>query len=502
MLSYKEFLQEIKYTDIYGGQFEEFRKKYKKEKNVGWLYVQFTNTSKDVLEKNPYGNPNHSDPVGIYGYPMRYVLDNPADIWYGASAKYIRVLKDKSKNPLRLSYISESDCYNLLLKVFNWSYSAVDYAIKKLKKFSRRDFTGSTKWGKILFSFIQLDFDNLNEKGEPTLRSGLEQTNIIKKLGYDAVEDEAKSLKQAVINDREPEQIIFLNRNAFEVIEVFNLRGADSGKKETHIGAKKSNIEIQRKLAAGITEIMDDKISEVVESYDYITAYTKKGRKLVIKEEDTSLNWRMKNLKIGQKKHKYSKLSSPEKFILTLFSEYGKDKIVFDENQDINGMLKDFKYEWEKYIITKEVNQEFKPLSKKYEEELEKIESDKATQKRLEEEEKKFRKDFDAIKDSFIKVCNMFNIKIDSEKINSYMFEYAVRYYFREGELDDEIYKVFTPKDSEKAKVFKNLYDLTGKMIDYTNEHLKDEKDRIFRHGSYYPSVYELFINLVEKEKE
>jgi hypothetical protein len=78
---YRRLFQETSYKDIYAKAFQEFEKKWKKQKNDTDLYVQFTNHNDNTLGRSIYADPNHSDPAGVYGYPLKYVIDYPADIW-------------------------------------------------------------------------------------------------------------------------------------------------------------------------------------------------------------------------------------------------------------------------------------------------------------------------------------------------------------------------------------------------------------------------------------
>ena len=94
MKTYKNFINEIHYQDKFSKGFLDFRKKWNKKKNQSYTYyVQFTNAKGDVLDRTSYEDTNHSDPVGNYGYPLKYVIDYPMDIWYGVNARHLRVLE-------------------------------------------------------------------------------------------------------------------------------------------------------------------------------------------------------------------------------------------------------------------------------------------------------------------------------------------------------------------------------------------------------------------------
>jgi hypothetical protein len=77
-----------------------------------------------------------------------------------------------------------------------------------------------------LSSLFDGDYYN-KEEGKPfRVRSGKEQSDILKGLGYWAIEDTPSRPSQAVINEREPVQICFLVPAAFKVIDYFYLSPA------------------------------------------------------------------------------------------------------------------------------------------------------------------------------------------------------------------------------------------------------------------------------------
>ena len=112
----KDFkLFELHYIDMFPKKFEEFRKKYNKISRTPegrLLYVQFTNFKGDVLDRTSSETTDHTDPMGNYAYPLSYVINNPADLWYGMDANNLRILeKTELTTTLILSDIySEEDC--------------------------------------------------------------------------------------------------------------------------------------------------------------------------------------------------------------------------------------------------------------------------------------------------------------------------------------------------------------------------------------------------------
>lgn len=390
MRSFKDHLQEVHYTDKYSKRFDEFRKKYRKAKG---LYVQFTNHAGDVLERNPYGDPNHSDPVGVYGYPIEYVINNPSDIWYGSDAQFLRVLETTDhRKTLLVSSMQMWQTYDYLRQAFGWRVSEIDEKIGLLKKI-RDDIKGVTAPGKIFFALIQLDFDN-GERVEhqyhsrkwhikPKVRPGKEQTALLSKLGIWALEDRSTNIKQAVVNDREPQQIIYLNRHAFKVKEVFRMSDAAGNVGVTNRPEKK-----ERPLAAAIADAIDDKLIQGPERSNragWSAYWTKKGRRIDLYFNDESVQWKMKNLKLGQKPHKMHKLYDSHSVKVKIVSEYGNYSGYFTDEEKFADIAYSISKEWTRMVEEGNMVPDWNPLSKEYEEQKAKEAADDEYQRKFAE---------------------------------------------------------------------------------------------------------------------
>lgn len=343
-------LNEVHWTDMYPANFQLFRKKYLKlsrQKKTSGIYVQFSNYADNTIDRTVWQQPDHHDPVGVYAYPIDYVLNYPADIWYGQTAKYLRVLQETTSKTLYINHINSEREVERLLRSMGFSYNDVEKSIAIAKKSFKKRFTGSTAFGKLFLTCVQLKLTDppLDDGGSmwdktPTFetRTGVEQTALFRKLGIDAIIDTSTTNKQAVINDREPEQIVFLNRNAFRVLEVYNLRWGDSKthtQSMTNVDPSKSKTE--RKLASQIAAVLNDKIKEyagdekIRKNVNFDAAYhyywTVKGRRILVEFDRPSSYY--SNKKFGEKKHRADKLSSSFMTTVQIQSEIGNIKEIF-----------------------------------------------------------------------------------------------------------------------------------------------------------------------------
>jgi len=318
----------VHYTDIYPRSFEDFRKKYlklaKQKASLRDYYVQFTDHGSDVLMKEPHKDPNHRDPVGVYGYPLAYVLKHPADIWYGSRGKFLRVLKSKKEvKVLLVQYVDNNDARNYLYKM-GISSDVLDKA-----KLLWPDRVGKSD-AKAFFTAVQMDLTDVvvprskqqrkEVANQVKVRTGLEQTALLRKAGFDVVEDTATKGAKAVINDREPEQIIFLHRGAFDVVEVIQLRTKDDDT-VGQVGTAQDPKATAPKLAGLIADRLGDKIiqRDNILSYNKLRFWTKAGREIIIDFQRPQSYYEDK--KMGEKRHKESKLATSYLVKVSLESE-------------------------------------------------------------------------------------------------------------------------------------------------------------------------------------
>lgn len=343
-------INEAHYEDIYPKQFTVFRKKYLKIKSRYHLYVQFSNHADNTLQKSAYDSPNHSDPVGIYGYPLDYVLKHPADIWYGKNAKFLRVLESKNTGEtldLQYDIRTQDEAVNILFKM-GYRFNEAEKLLKRASKAFRHK--APNKWAKCFLSVVQME--KFGDDGEEKkVRPGREQTALFKKAGYKAIRDTAKTAKKAVMNDREPEQIVFLTRDMFDVIDVYTLQKPTG--EEAYLNEPGVGDEYIKKIAKQVAFVIGDTITEGPETSNlggWKYFWTKKGRRIEVmtaKPSNYYENIEKKGYTFSMSKpHRYSKLSSHEETWINVRSERGEFERHFMSDEKIKDMLSEVSQDW------------------------------------------------------------------------------------------------------------------------------------------------------------
>ena len=356
--SFKEYLDEVHYSDYFGKNFEVFRKKYLKilkEPDSQDLYVNFTNYSGDTLDKSFSQDPTHKDPVGVYGYPLKYVVNNPSDLWYGANSRYMRILKNKRPNKtLWLQHITEGDAKRYIGKIYNTDFGTVDIIYKTTSKYMKKNVNNSVTPGSIFFWNIQHDMlsepETKDKWGDKKITYKFipqkEQSQRIMKLGFLALKDSASTNKKAIINDREPEQILFLRRDVFDILESF-----DMNLKSDAVRTISEPNTIERKLVAAIAEKMDDKLKEGPEraslnGWSYY--WTQKGRRIEIdfSWSNEYFDYMSNSRRMGEKKHKEMKKYDMKQPTIKIRSEIGTFKLSEAPSTKFSEIVQDFVDRW------------------------------------------------------------------------------------------------------------------------------------------------------------
>jgi hypothetical protein len=362
-------LNEVHWTDLYPKGFQEFRAKYlrlvRQRKHYG-LYVQFTNHADNTMDRTAFQAPDHHDMTGVYAYPLDYVLTHPADVWYGKGARYMRVLRDESKMSLDLSYIDSEGKAERFLNQMGFNTAEIDTVLSLVKKHFKDRIKGTNRFAKMFLSAVQVDVlsppighrdAGMFSKGGPEfrIRTGAEQTELFRKMGVDAIIDASRTNKAAIINDREPEQICFLTRNAFRVVEVFSLRPGipdDQLPSMTHSAPDTQRIE--RPLVAMIAKALDDRITEWAKDpklrqkieFDapYRYYWTAKGRRIEIEFERPSSYYDSRQM--GEKKHRESKLSDSYMTRIKIRTELGDMNSLFGSDKTFADMVRYVVTQW------------------------------------------------------------------------------------------------------------------------------------------------------------
>lgn len=316
----------VNYKDLYGKGFQDFMSQYKRVKESSSLYVQFTNYKDNTLDKNYYNDPDHHDPAGVYGYPLHYVLKYPADIWYGQNCKFLRVLRAIDyRHCLNVQDLNTEHAAIGFINKFcktGETYEQFDYA----KKYIKQNYNETARLNaKAAFLCVQNIFerDNNSKKIIATQRTPLQQNALLIKNGYTCVLDTAKSHKTAVINDREPEQIIFLSKKSFVVVDIF-LVGEGSG----CIVVQRRDEDLQKKLAALIFSAMGDKLYQY-KSNDNL--YWSKGgfcATVIIMYKNID-----DGLKIGQKRHRASTFGNLKSISIKIECDAGVMEYEYDNTE-------------------------------------------------------------------------------------------------------------------------------------------------------------------------
>lgn len=331
-----QLVNEARFEDVYGSEFVRFRNKYTeliesgKLKRPDKLYVQFSNLKDNTLDKSIHQTPDHADPAGLYAYPLSYVLEHPSDIWYGSSARNMRIIKDKTKSKLVLTAIRSGASLNKALANIGIAQEDIKGLVKLAKQYYPNRFEGTSKFGKLFMTILQMDLEKgkvkTGEYKEPLIQvfSAVEQSKRLL-TGYDAIEDCSAHIDDAIINDREPEQVCFLTRKAFEIVEVYHLHRDDKRSSNIVVGTPNP-----RKLVAQLATAMNDRITDSDEKAfkNGGIYWTTKGRRIEL-SVDVRSDYR-DELKMGQKHHRYAKEHDHHELRGTVFTEYG-DIHVSDE---------------------------------------------------------------------------------------------------------------------------------------------------------------------------
>lgn len=384
-------LNELNFKDTYPKQFHEFVREYRKHKNNSRYYVQFSNHATDIVDKRMYDSPDHSDPMGVYGYPIKYVIEHPSDIWYGRNAMYLRVLKVSTHKILDLQSMTLSDMDNIIYRMklgryLSSSKMSVEVHLKKIIKKFR--YTGSKAFHKAFMSFVQCKLD---EDGMPldSMISAREQNVRFRLAGYDAIIDNARTVNSAIINNREPTQIIFLARDSFEVETVYTLRNKEPA---SIITGKNDDTALYKKIAGLFFKSINDPL---VDSMGKGRFWSKGGIEMQL-TYDEKLEIRME-LMFGtgfNKPHKQYKKHDDAVFGANIITKYGNIEAIQDSEQTIGSFVQDLVNEYKKLVDIGNVVDGWQPSTKQAVEDNIKKDEDERIRRNIEIKVDKYKRDY------------------------------------------------------------------------------------------------------------
>ena len=186
---------------------EQLKKIYEDHPNA---FVTFTQIPK--FGTNPRSVWN--TPLGIYAYPIKFVVDRSMRVQFAATEPYIFVFESVNGNTLNVS----TDDANTAVDAINRGISSV--IPREYQKLASHDSTIKETWQAMYLSiarFIRKDpelgwFGANKEKGP----YGTLARKILRAAGYDSIVDE----KHGIIHENEPTQAIFFDISKVKVIDM------------------------------------------------------------------------------------------------------------------------------------------------------------------------------------------------------------------------------------------------------------------------------------------
>lgn len=363
-------LDEVRIEDASPNQFMVFLKKWRafaRKNSVYNYWVHFSNFRTDTTDKKFMDTPDHSDPVGLYVYPMKYVLSHPSDIWYGMKAANLFVIEASANKEFMFADVSSTnDIHRVVWDMFKGTWTISDYELNVLRNWF--GWTGKGKYAKTLMSAIQFDWTKLPGKKitrqnlrsvnmedsrwmDKIIRTGKEQTKLWLEAGYDMLVDTGTG----AINDREPEQAIFLSRGAFKPIEKYQLRDLNQIR-QTGITTNDPDDNFLRKVISMALSGMDgEALTKGAPLTDgqggWRRWWTNNGWRASIKSDDISIEDKFNSgMKIGSKKHKEVKNHDNYALSLEIETPYGTVTGYIDVNDKLDAGVRKL---WAEYADLK-----------------------------------------------------------------------------------------------------------------------------------------------------
>jgi hypothetical protein len=278
---YNGLVTEVLMSEVGTKGWKEFEAKYTPLAHRPDLFVQFTNFAGDTDDKRLVGQaidkgkapemsgfyaakgkfskevqkkiaritpdvtlftkPDHKDPTAIYTYPLEYVINHPTSIPYGASARFLRVIKLRpGTKALDLQKVTKESGIALLKQMgkrtmFVPGLENVEDDTEWFEKLWRMGVdSGEMRFHphpvtapKVFFMIAQAGTyirpKWSDDKGDFPAANNNAQRRWFLKAGIQMVFDTAHDKSQAVIHPNEPEQAFFMSRGGFDVVDAFEV---------------------------------------------------------------------------------------------------------------------------------------------------------------------------------------------------------------------------------------------------------------------------------------
>lgn len=176
---------------------------------VGVHFSKGVSYDRDNDRKTPHigitVKPFHNDPIGIYAFPKDYVLSGGLEknAGFREFVDYYIVKPSSRANILNLSTMSEQDAIDILKKM---GIGENAYRNQNVYHKSGKMDVGHRFWGTLEVMRKQI-------YGEHS--KNVSWNNLFKKTGYNVLYDEGNG----IIHTNEPNQIIYLESSAMEILE-------------------------------------------------------------------------------------------------------------------------------------------------------------------------------------------------------------------------------------------------------------------------------------------
>lgn len=172
------------------------------------IYVHFTSYRKDFLTSNK--NPYHNDPIGVYAFPRKYLLELEEGQRQSFMNMYFAYIIRPNKNSkiLDLNKLTLGDGYDLL--------NAMGIPEEWMLDEKTYHKNGGTAGHRFIGSIERYRHET---KKDPNSRaSNVSWNALFKKTPYNTLLDNG----DAIIHSNEPYQIIFLNTSSFDVLDIID----------------------------------------------------------------------------------------------------------------------------------------------------------------------------------------------------------------------------------------------------------------------------------------